>query len=319
MALLHALRPKLRGPPMSPRVSLALPVYNGEKFLSEAITSILDQNYSNFELIITDNASVDRTSEISQAYSKVDCRITYIRNKTNLGAGPNFNLGFQLSRGHYFKWCAADDLLSRNFLTTCVSALDADPDAVLAYPCTESIDEHGRPIPLAGLMMPIGDVNDAALRFRRIVFASNSACYEIFGLYRSAALRQSNLHRMYYGSDRALLAEMALLGKLVNVPGATFYNREHCSRSIHLRSKQDRKAWQNTTVKRGLDFEHWRLLMHLTEIAVRHKRKASIFTTLPSLARWACTPRQVARYASELVGLLSPRLRRLAHEMILGR
>ena len=300
---------------MQPRISLALPVYNGEKFLSEAITSILDQEFGDFELIITDNASVDRTNEICKQFMTIDNRIRYVRNKTNLGAGPNFNLGFQLSRGEYFKWCASDDFLSCNFLGACARALDSDPTAVLAYARTQSVDENSRPIPAAGLMIPKSDASDPVVRFQKVVFASNSACYEIFGLCRSEALRRTRLHRMYYGSDRALLAEMALLGKLIHVPGIAFFNREHSSRSIRLGSKEDRMAWHNTSVKKGLEFEHWRLLAQLVEIAFRHKAEANPLKTLPSLARWACTPRQVARYASDVLGHLSPRLRQRVHEI----
>src|SRR5215467_3755986 len=100
----------------SPRVSLAIPVYNGGRFIAETIRSILNQDYENFELIITDNASTDRTEEICREFSASDRRIKYIRNDHNLGAGPNFNRGFELSSGYYFKWCACDDLLSPNFV-----------------------------------------------------------------------------------------------------------------------------------------------------------------------------------------------------------
>ena len=108
----------------SPPISVALPVYNGEKFIGDAIRSILAQDHKNFELIITDNASTDGSEKICGDFAASDPR--YVRNERNLGAGPNFNLGFELSRGKYFKWCACDDRISENFLNCCLAALKRD-------------------------------------------------------------------------------------------------------------------------------------------------------------------------------------------------
>ena len=100
----------------APRVSIGLPVYYGEQFLTEALDAILTQTFDDFEVIICDNASTDRTAEISQAYAARDPRISYRRNRVNVGAMRNFNLAFRLSRGAYFKWWAADDLCMPTFL-----------------------------------------------------------------------------------------------------------------------------------------------------------------------------------------------------------
>ncbi len=71
-----------------------------------------------------------------------------------LARAPNHNLGFELSSGDYFKWCACDDNLSSNFIGACVAALDENQEAALAYGATQCIDEQGLPIPLIGRMMP---------------------------------------------------------------------------------------------------------------------------------------------------------------------
>src|SRR5690242_490012 len=107
-----------------PEISLALPVYNGERFVADAVLSVLAQDFKNFELIITDNASTDRTEEICRAFAAADPRVRYVRNERNLGAGPNYNLGFALSRGRYFKWSACDDRISESFLSACFAALE---------------------------------------------------------------------------------------------------------------------------------------------------------------------------------------------------
>src|SRR5581483_2235196 len=109
---------------MSARVSLAMPIYNGERYVEETIRAILAQDFTDFELIITDNASTDRTEEICRRFAAQDQRVRYVRNERNLGAAANYNLGLALATGEYFKWCAHDDLISPNCVGALVSALD---------------------------------------------------------------------------------------------------------------------------------------------------------------------------------------------------
>ena len=102
---------------MTPAVTLSMPVYNGAGYIRTAITSCLEQDFEDFELIITDNASTDGTEDICRGFASVDRRVRYVRNSHNLGAAPNYNLGFRMGRGRYFKWCAHDDFISRDFLS----------------------------------------------------------------------------------------------------------------------------------------------------------------------------------------------------------
>ena len=92
------------------RVSVGLPVYNGERYLNEALDSILRQTFEDFELIISDNASSDRTEEICEEYARNDKRIRYSRSSENLGVAWNFNRVAGLSTSEYFRWATADDL-----------------------------------------------------------------------------------------------------------------------------------------------------------------------------------------------------------------
>src|ERR1700726_2570792 len=92
------------------KVSLGLPVYNGERFVKHAIQSVLDQTFSDFELIISDNASTDSTPDTCEEFARKDPRVPYIRQEINIGAKANFNRVFEYSRGEYFKWVAADDV-----------------------------------------------------------------------------------------------------------------------------------------------------------------------------------------------------------------
>jgi glycosyltransferase involved in cell wall biosynthesis len=269
---------------LTPRVSLALPVFNGEKFIAEAIRSILSQEYENFELIITDNASTDGTERICRECAASDERIKYVRNERNLGAGPNHNLGFELSSGEYFKWCTADDRISPNFLSVCVSVLDKNQDVVLVYGTTQSIDQDGRPVPLVGeMMLELRESDGPARRFQKHL-ADKGSNFETFGVFRSDALKKTTLHRSYIGSDRTLLTEMVLLGRFVYVPDIIFYNREHPDRSVNIIDKNIRLTWQDTSVRSRHDLSHCKRLGHLIEIAIRHRGVVPPSKTLGSFS-----------------------------------
>src|SRR2546425_7511126 len=119
------------GTPVTPQVSVAVPVYNGERYLREALDSLLAQTFGDFELIICDNASTDSTGEIARSYVAKDRRVRYVRNERNLGLAGNVRRAFQLSSGAYFRWHAADDLSGADSLARCVAVLDRHPAVVL--------------------------------------------------------------------------------------------------------------------------------------------------------------------------------------------
>ena len=109
--------------PAQPLVSIGLFVYNGERFIEDALHSILGQTFTDFELIISDNASTDQTGEIAHSYALRDKRIRYYRNEKNMGAGWNVRRVYELATGKYFKQAAVDDLLESDFLRQCVEIL----------------------------------------------------------------------------------------------------------------------------------------------------------------------------------------------------
>ena len=100
-----------------PRVSIGLPIYNGENFLGDAVESLLAQTFTDFELVLVDNASTDGTAAMCERFVARDKRVRYHRNPQNIGGAPNFNLAFQLAdRAPYFKWAAHDDRHLPDFL-----------------------------------------------------------------------------------------------------------------------------------------------------------------------------------------------------------
>ncbi len=303
---------------MTPAVTLSMPVYNGAGYIRTAITSCLEQDFEDFELIITDNASTDGTEDICRGFASVDRRVRYVRNSHNLGAAPNYNLGFRMGRGRYFKWCAHDDFISRDFLSETVTTLDATPAATLAFAPTQCVDEAGAPLDLVGSESAAILSADPAERFA-LALAQMGTCYAIFGLFRTEALQKSTLHRPYYGSDRALLAELALLGTFVRTEGGRFYNREHAHRSVHLRKKAERRAWQAVHVSRFAAAEHINLALHLLEIASRHKDIASPPKVRARAMSFILQPRRFPRYAFELLTYTSPGFAQFVKHKLLQR
>jgi glycosyltransferase involved in cell wall biosynthesis len=223
-----------------PVVSVGLPVYNGKKFLRAAVESILGQQFGDFELIISDNASDDGTSAICEEYARADTRVRYSRLAANIGAIPNFQRVFRESRGKYFKWAAYDDICLPGFLERCVSVLERAPEsAVLAYPRAERIDEAGR---------SAGPDNESLSRSDRRphrraahVLMNVNLGWAQFGLIRHTALQRTSLHGSYIGSDYVLLAELAMLGEFLEIPEVLFQTRVHPGMSN--RAHRDDRRW----------------------------------------------------------------------------
>lgn len=291
---------------MTPRVSLAIPVYNGANFIGEALESLLSQTFRDLEIVISDNASTDSTPGICRSFAERDARIRYCRLPRNIGAGPNFNHAFRLGRGEFFKWCAHDDLISPEYVERCIATLERRPDAVLAFGRTICIDENGAEIEWKKRrFMPPLEHEDPAVRLG-VTIRSAETCFPIFGLFRADALRRSTLRWAYYGTDRALLAEIALLGKVVLVEEALFYNRDHGKRSVMIESNDERMRWHNASAGRWQSLPHINFLVHLIKIARRHGDVASPAAALGEIARAAFTPRQLGRLCLDLVRIVSP-------------
>jgi hypothetical protein len=246
-------------------------------------------------------------------------------NERNIGVFNNFNKCFELGFGEFFKWCAHDDCLSKNYVGACISALDANPNAVLAYGTARHIDAQGHILlEHGGKKLPRIEDGKPARRFHVAVRnAFWTIDQELFGVFRGDALKKSSLWRPYHGSDHALIKEMALLGPFVHVPDVIFYNREHPNRGCRIDSPQARLRLANPDASGQHAAESWMHLMHLIEITFRHRRLASPILTLPSVIAYAFSPRQFSRCILELIGAFFPSgedwLRKLIRSVLLAR
>jgi glycosyltransferase involved in cell wall biosynthesis len=235
-----------------PRVSIGLAVYNGEKYLEEAVDSILDQTYQDFELIISDNASTDRTEEICRKYAAQDDRVRYYRNKTNIGGANNENSTVPLARGEYFRWAAYDDVCAPELLEKSVAVLDREPSVVLCFPMVNDIDETGNVMRTSSLNQGLAPT--AHERLRELADEKHH-CESFYGLIRTDILRKTYLQQNYTGSDRTLLAELSLYGRFYEIPEPLFFKRYHPQNNyVNART---RMAWFDPSLKGKFVFPYW--------------------------------------------------------------
>jgi glycosyltransferase involved in cell wall biosynthesis len=275
---------------VTPTVSVALPVFNGSRYLEEALDSLLAQTFGDFELLIADNASTDDTPAIAARYAARDPRIRYHRNAENLGAARNFNLAFSRTSGRYFKWAAHDDLVHPEFLARCVKALERDPGAVLAFPRALRIDEQGDPIEDYSPGLPT-DSERCAVRLGGLLTPSN--CYQICGVIRREALRQTDLIGAHFCGDRVLLARLGLLGRFIEIPDVLFMPRCHPEMSSEMvYDVRSYVRWFNADRGGRWSFPHWRLFAEYVRsvvtapIAIEDRAAALWVLSRTLLSRW---------------------------------
>jgi glycosyltransferase involved in cell wall biosynthesis len=218
-----------------PRVSIGVPVYNGERYVARTLDSLLAQTLGDFELVIADNASSDGTEAICRAYVMRDPRVSYHRAAVNQGIVANFNRCFALARAAYFKWQAADDLVAPTFLERCVAVLDADPSVVLAFARSVIIDANDQPVRRVDYDADADDPR-AHVRFGRLINIDHKrhSAQEVYGVIRADALRRTPGYERCVRADSILLARLALLGRFRAVEERLFLNREHQDRSVRL-------------------------------------------------------------------------------------
>ena len=217
-----------------PRLSIGLPVYNGENYLAESLDALLGQSYEDFELIISDNASTDGTADICRRYGKQDSRIRYVRQPRNIGLAPNHNVVVEQARGELFKWASNDDLYARDLLKCCIEALDEYPQVVLAHSWTAMIDNWGAVTKADAYPLATGSMR-APERFRSMLFDTGSDDSE--GVIRVKVLRQVSPYNSYQRSDRTLTAEIGLHGPFYTIPDWLYFRRDHPEAAVRAYPK----------------------------------------------------------------------------------
>lgn len=310
---------------MQPVLSIGLPVLNGERFIAEALDSLLEQEFTDFELIVSDNASTDRTNAIVEGYASGDARIRHVRLERRHGAAYNFNLVARLGRGRYFKWAAHDDVCGPRFLGSCVAALDRDPTAVLSYPRAVQIDADGD----VTKQFPAYDYAFEDRPSARVhsFLTQRPACLEAYGVMRRDTLLDTRLIGPFSTADGVFLLEMMLRGRFVRVDSVEFLCRTHAERSL-AKYQQSRRHWFDDSPPKGRGFPEWRLTGELVKAVLRAPiQPGEQGRALWHLSTWAsrnstvlardvvatakATARRATSTARELQGLEAPARRKI--------
>ncbi|ELR98315.1 glycosyltransferase [Gloeocapsa sp. PCC 73106] len=200
----------------NPLVTIGLPVFNEEKHIERTIISWLAQDYDNFELVIVDNASEDKTQPICLNYTQQDPRIKYYRNEQNIGSSSNFKKAFDLAKGQYFIWSSGHDDREKNFLSSCAQVMETKNTIVLCYSQANWIDTNGKDLGVINGYIDTRGLSPLA-RFNLVLWGIGY-CYPIYGLFRTEALRKIPLNKQVIGPDVLILLELSILGEFAYVP-----------------------------------------------------------------------------------------------------
>ncbi len=236
-------------------VSVGMPVYNGERFLERTIDSILQQTLQDLELIISDNASVDRTRSICESYAAKDPRIRYIRQPHNIGAIRNYGFVARAGRAPFFKWSSANDRCDPMLLEKCVDVLRRDSAAVLCYGRTCIIDGDDNEIGLYEHDLGFEQLQPSerfiAVRTRMNLNNASS------GVIRREVLDRARVARRYPDGDMILMAELALYGAFRRLPDVLLYRRmDPAAASRFLPERELREFLDPASPRKG--FISWR-------------------------------------------------------------
>lgn len=258
------------------KVSIVLPVYNGEANLSHAIDSIINQTYQNIELIVVNDCSTDGTAEILKEYAENDSRILIINNPINMKLPRTLNAGFEHATGDYLTWTSDDNIYKEDAIWKMVEYLQSDDSIDMVYANYTRIDASGNILgevePLGTDMLPFGNEIGACFLYKREIA-------ELVGFYDADA---------FLAEDYDYWIRIWKAGKLIRIPENLYYYRVHdkslTSTKTDLINIQTYKVMEkhflflysklDTEKKRNLFFD--RIMYHSRENETVKKRLYSI-------------------------------------------
>jgi len=270
-------------------VTIAVPVYNGERFLGQCLDSLLAQTYRDFVLLISDNASTDGTRQICERYVRRDSRVRYHRNLVNIGLYGNFNLLLRLVRTPYVKLASADDFWAPAMLADAMEEMQRDPALVLCHPRAVLVDEDGREIRRYEKSMQLMD-DDPATRFKR-VFTELGLVNQLMGVMRIDAVRAMRPLMKQPAADSVFVAELSLHGKILELPKYQYFRRFHeqCS-SWDRKSESHQVKLVSSGATRSIRLAtwkyHWGLMHRLFHSPLPLGAKLKLLGFLAKRAAW---------------------------------
>jgi glycosyltransferase involved in cell wall biosynthesis len=211
---------------INPKLSIGLPVYNGEEFLEKKLESILSQTFSDYELIISDNNSTDSTNKICEQFLKKDKRIKYFQQKQNMGANWNFNFVLSEAIAPFFLWVGVNDKISNKFLEKNMNILENDQKIVGSISKIKPLKNFGNKSKETKIdsffqkiikksrsiktidSLPIFGTYEEKIRF----YLKNSTCQLIYGVFRTNELKESVVQNSFIGNDWATMIKILKFG-----------------------------------------------------------------------------------------------------------
>lgn len=239
------------------KVSVGVPVYNGASLIRESLNCIVNQSFRDIEIIISDNASTDGTSEICAEFAARDSRVRHIRHETTSGPMENFLFVRDQTTAPYFMWRAYDDLSDARYIETLLACLEAAPQAALAV--ATCVSEGGRK-PGRTVGYRADDAGPRLKRIRAQIFFCHPGWF--YGLWRTAACREITqaIYRVYpdpWASDRMAIFYAALRDGVRGAPEARFLQRVVTNAPAYLTLSPKTMADQNrrfaAACRAGLD------------------------------------------------------------------
>jgi len=196
-------------------VTIGLPVRNEQNCIRRAVDSLLAQDYQNIELIISDNASTDRTTDICREYARQDTRVRYYRSNTNAGANSNFRRVLELARGEYFMWAGANDYWMPRFVGAMIGALEPNPDASVAMCAVKRVREDGTTVDVVRHVASDDPNQMRSFNLAMALAAGKPYHLYVYGMYRTDLLRKAfDGFPSVMAGDRLFVCRVALATKL---------------------------------------------------------------------------------------------------------
>ncbi len=251
-----------------PLVSIGMPAYNGEKYIRKALGSLLAQDYENFELIISDNASTDATLQICREYADKDRRIRVYVQSRNIGLYTNFKTVLKMARGKYFMWAAVDDCWLSGFVKALIDELETHPEAGVAMCAVDRVHENG------DLFDTIRFINKDNPNYRSYyqmlkgLTSGKKYNLYVYGLFRTQLLRQAIPFPEVPAGDRLFICQLALATRFRYID-QVLHIRMHHNRPSNVRlldekfnKMQNEDKWVNVKIL----FALWQILYKSTII-----------------------------------------------------
>ncbi len=212
-----------------PLVSIGVPVFNEARYIADSLRSILDQDYPNIEIIISDNASTDGTSDICRQLAGRDSRVSFHVASKNLGSAENFGKVLELANGRYFMWASGHDLWSSNLISEGVRLLESCPEYIIAFGSSNWIDADGAEMSkFSGWTDTRG--MDSVSRFYSVYWGN---MHPILGLIRADILKRAYRKVDVVGGDLILLLGLVLQGHFVHATSAHWTRRQQRETETH--------------------------------------------------------------------------------------